>query len=135
MAASTSTWSWRCRTTRLALVQFVVDEYDALRCEQHLRAQRDFLRAQALERVKGVLRPKVDDDISAMRLRHEDRIHQRVREDFGMRFLADGGQQPLAVGGCRPCPEYEGSHVYLAGSDAMRITRPARSSVVQIEPS
>jgi hypothetical protein len=39
-----------------SLVERVVDQHHALRCEQHLRSQRDLLRTQALEAVEGFLR-------------------------------------------------------------------------------
>jgi hypothetical protein len=53
---------------------------------------------------------QVDDDVGAVRLRDEDRVHQRVRQDLGMGLLADACQQLLAVRGCRPGPQYESPH-------------------------
>jgi hypothetical protein len=49
-------------------------------------------------------------DIGTMGLRHEDGIHQRVGQDFGMGLLADRSQKVVAARRCRPCPEYKDAH-------------------------
>ena len=43
--------------------------------------------------ILGAFQHQVDRHVRAMRLRHEDRVHQRVRQDFRMGLLADGRQQ------------------------------------------
>ena len=67
---------------------------------------------------------EVHDDIGAVRLRDEDRVHQRMRQNFRVRLRADGSQQFAAVGGCRPCPEYEGAHACPGRSARAVIVAP-----------
>ena len=87
----------------------------------HLAQQRAFveaadvahgvdLEAQRARVVAGAFQHQVDGDARAVRLRHEQGVHQRVRQDFGVGVPADLGQQRLTVGGRRPGPQDEGSH-------------------------
>jgi len=73
--------------------------------------------------IAGAFQHEVNRYIRAVRLGHEDRVHQRVREDFGVGFLADGSQQFLAVRGCRPRSQYEGSH--MCPGESSRASRAA----------
>jgi hypothetical protein len=66
--------------------------------------------ADRSRKVGRAFQHQVDGHVGAMRLRHENRIHQGMGEDFGMRLLADGRQQLAAFGRCGACSQYEGSH-------------------------